>query len=122
MRSNFLPALAVLASLGSADELPSPENNIRNNGVERLVTYQKVEVVWGKVGFPSVHHPNNHNETGGDLNARAVLTSNGVLDLLLNRRQTCQAGYGLCSGKLARLGCSSWHQFGALDPHTYTYI
>lgn len=104
MRSNFISALTVFASLGLGEQLLSPENEIRDNLVDRLVTYEKVEVVWGKVGFPSVHHPNNHNETGGDLSARAVLTSNGVLDLLLNRRQqTCPAGYGLCSGKLSFL-------------------
>lgn len=94
--------IAVIRSalpLAAVSAASKPNDHVVYDIVERVVTYEQVQVIWDQVGVASQFHPNSHNETGGDLDARDALTARGALDVLLNGRQSCNTGYAYCNCK-----------------------
>ncbi|GJN66877.1 hypothetical protein PLICBS_000899 [Purpureocillium lilacinum] len=107
--SSYLALLAPAALVAVVSAEPAPKLsplivNFDEKLEGRTGTYEKVEDVVGKLSLESKFAPNSHNESaggeGGDVRARDAtqeLTARTVLDVLLNRRQYCNTGYGYCS-------------------------
>lgn len=113
--SSYLALLAPAALVAVVSAEPAPKLsplivNFDEKLEGRTGTYEKVEDVVGKLSLESKFAPNSHNESaggeGGDVRARDAtqeLTARTVLDVLLNRRQYCNTGYGYCSSECPRL-------------------